>query len=124
MNKVFLSGRLVRDPELKIFNHSTSLCTFYIAGENNPRKSEKSGLYKCTAWGKPGRSLAYHAEKGSVIMVTGRLHQKKAEDKNGNTVYEVNIIVENFSLRKKMKTEGANAQTAGSQNSDKTSIHA
>ena len=112
MNKVCLSGRLIKDPELKIFNNSTSLCTFFITSETLPGKSEKSALYKCTAWGKSGMSLAYHAEKGSEVTITGRLHQKKNEDKNGNTIYEVSIIVENFNLRKKPESGAVCGQTA------------
>ena len=112
MNKVCINGRLIKDPELKIFNNSTSLCTFFIANETLPGKNKNTGLYKCSAWGKPGRSLAYHAEKGSEVSITGRLHQKKNEDKNGNTIYEVSIIVENFSLRNNTGSSAVCGQTA------------
>lgn len=98
MNKVLLTGRIIKDPDLKIFEKNTSLCTFFIADEERYGNNKKTAYYKCKAWGKSGRAIAYHAEKNSKITLSGRLNQRICESKNGETIFDVSIIVENFKI--------------------------
>lgn len=86
MNKIILSGRLTKDPELYTNEAGTSNCKFTIAV---PRIGAKEGLqqtdfFRCTAWNKQAENLVKYQKKGSFIIVEGELRADNYEDKEGN----------------------------------------
>ena len=96
MNKVCISGRLIKDPELKSLENENSLCTFFIANDVHFGSSRKTGFYKAQAWGNLGKIISEHAKTGTELFITGRLDQYRYEDDKGKTVYDVSIQVEQF----------------------------
>ena len=70
MNKVFISGRLVRDPESRVTTNGKSLCTFSIANNMRYGNNKKTGFYNVTAWGNSADVIARHYEKGHQIFIT------------------------------------------------------
>ncbi len=103
MNKVCLSGRLVRDPELKTTVNGKSLCTFSIANEMRFGESKKTGFYRVTAWGNQANVIAQYCKIGQQIFLTGRLDQNSWKDANGANRSEVSIILETFDFGQKPK---------------------
>lgn len=86
MNKVVLSGRLTKDPELYTNEAGTSNSKFTIAV---PRIGAKEGLqqtdfFRCTAWNKQAENLVKYQKKGSLIIVEGELRADNYDDKEGN----------------------------------------
>lgn len=79
-NVVVISGRIVKDPELKTNPTGTSYCQFNIA--NNKSKEEASFFY-FTAFGKTAEYVASYMKKGSYVNVTGRVDQRKYKNKEG-----------------------------------------
>lgn len=96
MNRVCISGRLLKEPELKNLNNNNAVCTFFIANNVHFGNNKKTGFYKCVAWGNVGKIVAEHAKTGTKLFIAGRLDQRWYEDKNGNSVNDVSIIVEQF----------------------------
>ena len=101
MNKVFLSGRLVRDPETKVTTNGKTLCTFSIANNIHYGSSKKTGFYNVTAWGNSANTIAQHCIKGQQIFITGRLDHNRWEDQKGNMRSDVNIVLEHFDFGQK-----------------------
>jgi len=96
MNSVNLSGRLIRDPEIKTFENGSTLCSFFIANDIHFGTNKKTGFYKCQAWGHVGKVIAENAKTGAELFLTGRLDQYRYEDENKKQVYDVSIVVDRF----------------------------
>ena len=113
MNRVCINGRLIKEPELKSLDNNNAVCTFFIANDVHFGTNKKTGFYKCTAWGNIGKIISENAKTGTELFITGRLEYHKYEDKNGNTVNEVSIVVEQFDFGAKGSSAGS-----GSHNGD------
>ncbi|MBI1784396.1 single-stranded DNA-binding protein [Candidatus Sumerlaeota bacterium] len=97
-NKVFLSARLTRDPELKYIPSGTAVCEMGVAADRQfPGKSgekQKETLFiNVQAWAKTAEFCNEYFRKGSAIFVEGRLKLDQWKDKetgkNQNKIYIV-----------------------------------
>ena len=116
INRVFMIGRLTRDPELKYTQSGTSVASFSLANNRTytvqNEKKEQVSFFNCIAWGKPGEVIAQYCKKGSKLGIEGRLQQRSWQDQNGQKRNTVEIVVENFQfLSGGQQTEGQGAQS-------------
>jgi single-strand DNA-binding protein len=97
VNKVFLAGRLTRDPELRYLASGMAVCKlglavsrFYKTKEGEKR--EETMFINVTTWGKTAEYNNEYLRKGRPVMVEGQLRSNEFEDKSGQkrTVIEVN----------------------------------
>lgn len=98
MNKVLLTGRLTRDPELRYTPNNKAVCSFTIA-TNRPvvRDGEKTADFiNCIVWGKTAENLSKYQSKGSLIGIDGRLESRSYDDKDGNKRYVTEVQVEHI----------------------------
>ena len=100
INRVFLIGRLTRDPEMSVLQKSnTSIAKFSLANNRvfvtGGEKKDQTSFFNCIAWGKLGELIAEYCKKGHRLAVEGRLQQRSWEDNNGNKRSTVEIVVEN-----------------------------
>lgn len=96
MNKVILTGRLTRDPELRYTASNKAVCDFTIA-TNRPvvRDGERvADFINCRVWNKSAENLVKYQTKGNMIAVSGRMQVDRYEDKEGNTRYSNYVLVE------------------------------
>ena len=98
MNNVCISGRLVREPDSVQFPSNTNLTTIFLANDVYFGQDKKTGVYKVKAWGKLGDVVAKHCKTGTEIFVGGKLEQHTYQDKNGTTIYDVSLIMDNFNF--------------------------
>ena len=105
-NKVFLCGRLTKNPELKITPNQTPVCTFSIAVNRNYNK-EETDFIDIVAWRNTAEFVCKYFKKGSGIFIEGRLQERTLKDKNGNNrkVYEVIANEVQFADSKKEEKE-------------------
>ena len=98
MNKVLLTGRLTRDPELRYTSNNKAVCNFTIA-TNRPvvRDGEKiADFINCIVWGKTAENLSKYQSKGSLVGIDGRLESRSYDDKDGNKRYVTEVQVEHI----------------------------
>ena len=50
------------------------------------------------AWGKVGEIIAQYTNKGTPLLVSGRIEQRSYEDKDGNKRQAVDVVVEDFNF--------------------------
>lgn len=96
MNKVILTGRLTRDPELRYTANNKAVCDFTIA-TNRPanRDGERvADFINCRVWGKTAENLTKYQNKGNLIAVIGRIQVDNFTDKEGNNRYNTYLLVE------------------------------
>jgi single-strand DNA-binding protein len=100
-NKVQLIGRLGKDVEVKTLESGkmlakVSLATSDIYKDANGKRVENTQWHNLTFWGGNAKNAGLLLKKGSEIAVEGRLNYSNYQDKDGNTRYFTDIIVNEF----------------------------
>ena len=98
MNKVIIIGRVVRDAEIRYSQGESSTCIArYTLAVDRKFKQEgqpTADFIKCIAFGKLGEFAEKYLHKGIKIAVTGRIQTGSYKNKDGNTVYTTDVVVE------------------------------
>ena len=96
LNKVFLMGNLTRVPELRYTPSGTAVADLRLAVNRNyttqgGEKREDTCFLTVVVWGKQAETCREYLDKGSPILVEGRLQTRDWEAKDGQkrTVTEV-----------------------------------
>lgn len=87
LNKVFIMGRLTRDPELRRTQNGTAVAAFALAVDRD-YKDKASGekqtdFIDCVAWRSTGEFVSRYFTKGRMAVVEGRLQISDWTDKDG-----------------------------------------
>ena len=119
MNKIMLSGRLVRDPEVRFSNNgqSTAVARFTLAVERRFKRDgdPTADFINCTAFGKIAELIEKHVIKGTKLFVEGRWQTGNYTDKNGNKVYTNDCMIDAIEfLEKKEANNNAPTENANS----------
>src|SRR3954453_23424029 len=97
-NSVTVVGNLTRDPELRFTAGGKGVASFGLAVNRryqvNGEWQEKVSFFNVTAWGTLGENAAASLNKGTRIIVTGRLEQRSYETKEGEKRSVVEIIAD------------------------------
>lgn len=98
MNKVILIGRVVRDAEIRYSQGANTTCIArYTLAVDRKFKQEgqpNADFINCIAFGKLGEFAEKYLHKGTKIAVTGRIQTGSYKNKDGNTVYTTDVVVE------------------------------
>lgn len=110
MNRIFLTGRLVKDVELRtVQSTGNSVAKFTIAVNRDFKKGE-TDFINCTAFGKTAETIDQFFSKGRPIMVMGRI-QVGSYEKDGQKRYTTDVIVDNFEFMLRDNTEQGQTQS-------------
>ena len=93
MNKVILMGRLTRDPDVRRTQEGKAVARYTLAVDRKTRE-KAADFISCVAWDKKGEFAEQYLRKGTKIAVTGHIQTGKYTDRNGNTVYTTDVVVE------------------------------
>ena len=99
MNKVFLVGRLARDPELRYTSSNLATMRCAIAVDRQfVREGEERGadFINIVAFGNRAETMGKYLTKGSQIAIDGRIQTGSFDGADGKKVYTTDVIVENF----------------------------
>ncbi len=99
MNKVFLVGRLTRDPELRYTSSNLATMRCSIAVDRQfAREGEERGadFINIVAFGNRAETMGKYLTKGSQIAVDGRIQTGSYDGADGKKVYTTDVDVENF----------------------------
>lgn len=99
MNKAFLMGRLIADPELKQTPNGTAVCSFRIAVDRDFKNKETGerdvDFFSIVTWRGTAEFAAKNFTKGRMVVVCGPLQVRNWTDKEGNKRSTTKIIAEN-----------------------------
>lgn len=101
LNKVFIMGRMVRDPELRHTQSGTAVASFTLAVERD-FKDKQTGekatdFIDCVAWRGTAEFVSRFFAKGRMAVVVGSLQIRAwedKEDKEGNKRRTAEVIAE------------------------------
>ncbi len=121
MNKVFLMGRLTRDPEVRYTQSRNgdqmAIGRFSIAVDRRFNRSNgqdgneaTADFFNCTAFGKLGEFVEKYLKQGTKVVVSGRVQNDNYTNKNGEKVYSVQIIAEEIEFA---ESKAASQQSQG-----------
>lgn len=101
MNKITISGRLVKAPKAVLFNAEgePKMCSVDIAVnkfDSIKEDGKKVEFYHAVAFGITARRLCA-LEKGTPIMIDGSVSIKENEA-NGTTFHNMSVIVKDFTI--------------------------
>ena len=114
MNRVILTGRLVRDAELSyIASNAPPKMSFSMAVERNYQKdknNKKVDFINCEQLGKHTENLCQYVTKGKQILVEGELNidnYEKDGEKRSFTIVKVDRLefLSNATTEKKTNTD-------------------
>ena len=101
INRVVLTGRLTRNPELKTTQNGLSVASFTIAVNRQFTDSQGNrgaDFINCVIWRKSAENLCKYTHKGSLIGIDGRIQTRSYDNKDGQRVYITEVVVDSFSL--------------------------
>ncbi|MCH5248372.1 MAG: single-stranded DNA-binding protein [Lachnospiraceae bacterium] len=98
MNKTILMGRLTRDPEVRYSSgdNPTAIARYTLAVDRRyQREGEPSADFiPCVTFGKVAEFAEKYFRKGTKVTLSGRIATGKYTNKEGQTVYTTEVIVE------------------------------
>ena len=98
MNKVFIIGRLVRDPEFRLTPSGIALCRFTIAVDRFPKQENQSADFiRIVAWRRLAEICNEYLKKGKLIAIDGRL-QIDTYEKDGQTRISAEITADGMQM--------------------------
>ncbi|MEE0954537.1 MAG: single-stranded DNA-binding protein [Eubacterium sp.] len=125
MNKVILVGRLTRDPDIRYSNgeNATQIARYTLAVDRRRRSGNQGGneqeadFIGCVAFGKSAEFAEKYLHKGTKIGITGRIQTGRYTNRDGQTVYTTDVIVEDQEfMESKAAASRGEAQFNNSQN--------
>lgn len=97
MNKVFLLGRLARDPEVRTTQTGKIVASFTVAvnrfGGGDSQK-DSADFIPVIAWEKLGENCGNMLSKGQRVMVEGHMQVRNYEGKDGQKRWVTEVIAE------------------------------
>jgi single-strand DNA-binding protein len=113
VNKVLLTGRLTRDPEMRSLASGKNVSTFTVASnEFIGGGKEKSEYHSVVAWDRLAEIAGRYLGKGQQVAIEGRLQTRSWDDDKGARHWKTEVVashVEMLSGRRKKDYEAEQA---------------
>jgi single-strand DNA-binding protein len=115
MNRIFLLGRLVRDPEVRVTPSERTVCTFTLAvdrpftAKNGQREAD---FINIVTWNRTAELCGNSLTKGQRALVEGRLQIRSYDGKDGNKHWVTEVIADRVEFIER-KGSGSPDQTQG-----------
>lgn len=108
LNRVILVGRVGRDPEIThIPNLEKDVAKFSIATnegymDQNKQWKDITEWHNIVAWGWNAQKVEKNINKGSLVLIEGKLKTRKWQDKNGQDRRTTEVHADNIVILEKM----------------------
>jgi single-strand DNA-binding protein len=98
LNRIFIMGRLTRDPELRRTQTGTSVASFTLAVDRD-FKDKATGerttdFIDVVAWRNTAEFVSRYFTKGRMAVVEGRLQMRDWTDKDGNKRRSAEVVAD------------------------------
>jgi single-strand DNA-binding protein len=104
VNKVFLLGRLGKDPEIKATAGGMVIATFTLATSERAKNAQgawedKTEWHNLVAFGRTAEIVRDYCKKGKELFVEGKIQTRSWDDKeSGAKRYRTEILVNDLSF--------------------------
>lgn len=125
MNKVLLTGRLTRDPEMRATASGKHVTQFSIATNEFAGGKERPEYHTIVTWDRLAETCGRYLGKGQQVAIEGRLQTRSWDDATGARHWKTEIVaghVEMLSGRRKKDYAAETAADALTAQADKFGI--
>ena len=108
LNKIFLQGRLTRDPELRRTGSGTSVTSFSLACDRDFKSQsgeKETDFIEVVAWKNTAEFVSKYFSKGRMAVVEGRLQIRDWTDKAGNKRTTAEVVADNVYFADSKRSE-------------------
>lgn len=123
LNVVAIMGRLARDPELRQTTTGKNVASFRIAcdrGRRDANGQSQADWIDVVAWDRQAEFVCKYFQKGSLIVIDGRLQTRSYKDRDGNNRTAVEVVANNLNFAgpksQQGNPEGGYASASGEPN--------
>ena len=99
LNKIFIMGRLTRDPELRRTQSGTAVTSFTLAVDRDFKSQsgeKETDFIDVVAWRATAEFAAKYFTKGRMAIVEGLLQIRPWTDKEGNSRRSAEVVADNI----------------------------
>jgi single-strand DNA-binding protein len=115
-NKVILMGNLTRDPEMRYTPQGTTVCNFGMAVNRRYKQAEEMKeevtFINIVVFGKMADTCGQYLNKGSAVLVEGRLQERRWETEDGQKRSKHEVVAQNVRFLSR-KQAAASSESAG-----------
>lgn len=112
MNRVLLTGRLTRDPEMRSLASGTSVTTFNVATNEFAGGKEKAEYHSVVTWEKLAQVCGQYLGKGQQVAIEGRLQTRSWDDERGVRHWKTEVVASHVEMLSGRNKRDYAAQTA------------
>lgn len=116
LNKVMLTGRLGKDPDMRVAPNGTPVTTFSVASSRNIKDGdgwkEQTEWFRVVAWDRLAETCEKFLKKGSRVYIEGRLQTREYMDKNNEKRYSTEVIANDMMMLDAKRQEGGSTEDA------------
>ena len=106
MNKVFLSGNITRDPEVRYSNSGKAFTKMGIAVRRQFSKDKDAvDFFNLVAFDKTAEFCGRYMLKGTRVLVEGRLQTSSYEAQDGSKRTSTEIMIDNIEFAGSKRSE-------------------
>ena len=123
MNKVFLIGRLTRDPELRYTGSNIPVATFSLAvnrnftGQSGEREAD---FINIVVWRKQAENVKNYLTQGSQVAIDGRIQTRTYDGEDGKKRYITEVVADNVEFLGSKNSSGSNSSAVSNSFNDVT----
>ena len=95
LNKIFIMGRLTRDPELRRTGSGIAVASFTLAVDRDyaaQGAERETDFVDIVAWRSTAEFVSKYFTKGRMAVVSGRLQIRNWQDKDGNKRRSAEVV--------------------------------
>ena len=120
-NRITITGRLAKDPELRFAKTGTAMCTITVPDQKrrkNPQTNEwedqsATTWFRATVFKDAAESLAEHGRKGDSVILTGELITREWQNNDGETKASLEIDFATVAIVPRAPQAARQQQSAG-----------
>jgi single-strand DNA-binding protein len=99
VNKVLLTGRLTRDPEMRALASGKTVTQFSIAtNEYAGHGKERAEYHNVVTWDRLAEICARYLGKGQQVAIEGRIQTRSWDDERGARHWKTEVVAHNVEM--------------------------
>lgn len=97
LNRILIEGRITKTPEIKQTKSGVNYTNISVAVDDGKKDNKKPFFFSCTAWKETAERIVKYFQKGSPILIEGKLNQNTWTAADGSNRQTVSILISNAS---------------------------
>jgi single-strand DNA-binding protein len=112
VNKVFLTGRLTRDPELRSLASGKAVTQFSLATNHYAGGKERTEYHNVVTWDRLAEICGQFLGKGQQVAIEGRIQTRSWDDEKSIRHWKTEVVASNVEMLSGRKKKDYEAQSA------------